>query len=109
MVVVFNLIYPLTFRITYIMAPQTGSSLSEGNGVSIFEEDGSKFVRLVVKFVGYGIKDLIVRPVEDKLLILEKPNAILGTYDLPESVDPFTVDADMTSDGLLTVTAAMKC
>ena len=75
----------------------------------ILEEDGVKFLRLVTSLPGYELADITVRPMEDKLVIMDKDQAVLKSCDLPESVDPFTVDASLSDDGVLTIKAPLKC
>ena len=75
--------------------------------VEIIEKDGQKVARLVVSFHGYGPDDITVRPVEDKLLVIDVEGSVMAEYCLPESVDPYNVEADMSEDGTLTVEAIL--
>nr|UQK61732.1 small heat shock protein [Protodriloides chaetifer] len=91
------------------MAPQTESSTSNGATPVILEQDGSKFVRIQTSMVGRKLDDIIVKPMENQLVVLTKDNEILATFDLPESVDPFAVEADLSEDGVLTIEAPLQC
>lgn len=75
----------------------------------VVDVDGVKLVRLVTSLPGYDISEITVRPVEDKLVVMDKSEKILKSYPLPESVDPFTVEAELTKEGILTIEAPLKC
>nr|UQK61728.1 small heat shock protein [Pareurythoe californica] len=74
----------------------------------ICEVDGQRVLRLVTHLSGYKSDDVIVKPVDSKLLILTKDDVTLKSYDLPESLDPFTVEAQLGEDGVLRVEAPVQ-
>nr|UQK61707.1 small heat shock protein [Eunice torquata] len=89
------------------MAPQT-SDLKEAAPV-VMEKDGAKVMRLEVPLNGLSCDDVMVRPDDKRLLILHKADAaLIRAFDLPESVDPFTIEAELL-DGVLFVEAPVKC
>ena len=74
----------------------------------VLEQNGNKILRLATHLIGYNADDVSVLPVDNKLQLVSKDNQVLHTYDLPESVDPFTVEAQLTDDGVLIVTAPLR-
>jgi HSP20 family molecular chaperone IbpA len=90
------------------MAPQTTDRQKESTPI-LMEKDGAKVVCLEVPLAGYKSDDVIVRPDDKRMLILLKTDSsLIRAFDFPESVDPFTVEAQML-DGVLRVEAPIKC
>ena len=64
---------------------------------------------LTAAISGYSADDVTVRPADNQLLLLNKENVVIPSYDLPENVDPFTVEAMMFDNGTLMVRAPLRC
>lgn len=91
------------------MAPQSTSQIQEATPV-ILEKDGAKMMRLEVCLSGYSSDDVIVQPADCRLLLIHKADSsVLGTFNLPESVDPFTIEAVLSEEGVLRVEAPLVC
>ena len=93
------------------MAPESNQQSKCACATEIVERESGKCLRLTARLSGVKARDLLVRPVGDKLMILKTstglPGHVIDTLQLPENVDPFTVVAEMTEDGCLVVEAAM--
>nr|UQK61739.1 small heat shock protein [Polygordius sp. ID7] len=87
------------------MAPQI-TTQPANNARVVTGRDGTRLLQLKVALTGINQQDLAVRPVDSTLVILRNEE-VLQTVELPESVDPFTVEAKMTKDGFLTVEALL--
>ena len=90
------------------MAPQSTTVHATDSTPVIMDKNGTKTVHVDIALSGYRCDDVTVRPDDKRLLVLNKSNALLKAIDLPESVDPYTVEAEM-HDGVLSVEAAMTC
>ncbi|KAK2187323.1 hypothetical protein NP493_169g01039 [Ridgeia piscesae] len=79
--------------------------------VEVIEYGGYRLVRLVAPLGDYyQPDDIVVRPHDQTLLVVDSRNdLVLLSRDLPESVDPFTVQAELLSGGTLVVVAPLKC
>ena len=75
----------------------------------IYDRHGYRTLRITAKLIGYGAGDVIVRPTDDRLYLLDKDDVILTSYHLPESVDPFALEADVSESGLLVIEAPLRC
>nr|UQK61684.1 small heat shock protein [Arenicola marina] len=91
------------------MSPQTSNVNIKAGTPEILEEDGVRTLRITAHLIGYKDGDISVRPAEAKLLLVNKDNDVIETFNLPESVDPFTVEANISEDGMLTVMAPLTC
>ncbi len=76
---------------------------------TVMQVDGLKMLRVEINMRGRKVDDVIVRPVDDYIMVLDKSDCVLRNIALPESVDPFTVEALMTGDGILCVQAPLMC
>lgn len=79
--------------------------------VEVIEYGGYRLVRLVAPLGDYyRPDDIVVRPHDQTLLVIDSRNdLVLLSHDLPESVDPFTVEAELLNGGTLVVVAPLKC
>ena len=79
--------------------------------VEVIEHGGYRLVRLVAPLGDYyQPDDIIVRPHDQTLLVVDSRNGfVLLSQDLPESVDPFTVEAELMDGGTLVVVAPLTC
>nr|UQK61711.1 small heat shock protein [Flabelliderma ockeri] len=77
-------------------------------GPQVIERDGVRMLQLITQLEGFRYSDLLVRPQEDKILVMDSSEKVLKSYPLPESVDPYTVEADISDEGVLTVLAPLK-
>ena len=77
-------------------------------GYKVIEKEESKVAQVTMAMRGYTTEDISIRPQEDVLHIQNKEGVTLKTFKLPESVDPFTVEA-MLKDGQLLIEAPLKC
>nr|UQK61742.1 small heat shock protein [Sipunculus nudus] len=78
------------------------------NKSEIIEQDGGRRMRLVTSLTGYTADDISVRPTDDKVLVLDGAGAVLCAFDAPESVDPYTVEAELSENGVLTIEAPLR-
>ena len=90
----------------YKMAPQTGSAVD--GYPTVVEIDGMKILQVEVHLENTRSGDVIVRPVDKNLMVLNRNEDVLRNIALPESVDPFTVEASI-ADGVLRVQAPLMC
>ena len=90
------------------MAPQTTPAASADPMLVIKEKNGAKFLQVDVPLAGFRFDDVTVRPDGCRLLVLAKSGDVVRTVCLPESVDPYTIEAEMT-DGILSIEAPMMC
>lgn len=90
------------------MAPHDEYNIEDAVPEVSDTEEG-KTVKLQVRFHGYTADDIQVRPHDCDLHILSRDNRVLKTFHLPESVDPFTVEAKVVNDGCLLIEAPLVC
>ena len=97
----------LCIKQPYIMAAEF-LHRQDSVGPQIIERDGVRMLQLITQLEGFRYSDLLVRPQEDKILVMDSSEKVLKSYPLPESVDPYTVEADISDEGVLTVLAPLK-
>ena len=77
------------------------------------KEDGSRHLRVMAPLHGYQPQDITVRPDGNTLLLFKMSQSgqdeLLQTINLPESVDPYTVEARVNHFGQLIVEAPLVC
>ena len=105
------------FQVTK-MAPVVFIEQSKDAGLTVAEENGRRMLTVVTDIGDFVKEEVQVRPVNDKLVIHArrdvKQDGDTGfrefnkEYRLPESVDPFTVEA-VIREGQLIVRAPLTC
>ncbi|KAK2161354.1 hypothetical protein LSH36_118g04035, partial [Paralvinella palmiformis] len=75
----------------------------------IYDRSGYRTLRITAELIGCDANDVVVRPAEDRLYLLDKDDVVLTSYRLPESVDPFTIEADVSDNGTLVIEAPLIC
>ena len=89
------------------MVHQEQSTQQSSLGYRIVENEESRVAQVTMGMKGFQREDISIRPQEDMLLIQNREGVTLRTFKLPESVDPFAVEAEL-KDGQLVIEVPLK-
>ena len=78
------------------------------HGYEVIETGDSRTAHIEVEIQGYTSGEINVRPQEETILVLDSIGNELRRFILPESVDPFAVEA-VLKNGILSIDAPLTC